>query len=223
MFRTRRQVTCEMCISKAFRRPCGKNNISGVPRNFARTYADCSEILFSLKQWDSRNIVEKKTAKLLCSDNITKINCSLELLKHGMTYNHLKKLNNHLDNIIIILPRRFSWLIVVDKKMLGGAGGIIAVTYFICVTYCHLACLKRHSIVSEWLLNLLRWLQVIPCSHNYELFAVNDNSKTAKCDMIHGYLCSRPTSVGQDQGSHDTTNVETYCSSLWQNKISHAF
>ena len=102
-------------------------------------------------------------------------------------------------------------------------GGFIQVTYFICVTYCHLACLKRHSIVCEWLLNLLRWLQVVPCSHNYELFAVNDNSKTAKYDMIHAYLCSRPTSVGQDQGSHHTTNFETYCSSLWQNEISHAF
>ena len=137
-------------------------------------------------------------------------------------YNHLKTLSNHLDNIII-LPRRFSWLVVVDNKILGGAGGFIQVTYFICVTYCHLACLKRHSIVCEWLLNLLRWLQVVPCSHNYELFAVNDNSKTAKYDMIHAYLCSRPTSVGQDQSSHHTTNVETYCSSLWQNEISHAF
>ena len=29
MFRTCRQVTCEILISKAFRRPCGKNNISG--------------------------------------------------------------------------------------------------------------------------------------------------------------------------------------------------
>ena len=29
LFRTRRQVTCEMFISKAFRRPCRKNNISG--------------------------------------------------------------------------------------------------------------------------------------------------------------------------------------------------
>ena len=38
------------------------------------------------------------------------------------------------------------------------------------------------------------------CSHNYELFTVNDNSKTAKYDMIHAYLCSRPTSVRQDQG-----------------------
>ena len=85
---------------------------------------------------------------------------------------------------------------MVDNKILGGAGGFIQVTYFICVTYCHLACLKRHSIVCEWLLNLLRWLQVAPCSHNYELFAVNDNSKTAKYDMIHAYLCSRPTSVG---------------------------
>ena len=140
-----------------------------------------------------------------------------------MTYNHLKKLNNHLDNIIIILPGCFSWLIVVDNKILGGAGGFIQVTYFICVTYCHLTCLKRHSIVCEWLLNLLRWLQVVPWSHNYELFAVNDNSKTAKYDMIHAYLCSRPTSVGQDQGSHHTTNVETYCSSLWQNEILHAF
>ena len=116
-----------------------------------------------------------------------------------MTYNHLKKLTNHLDNIIIILPGRFSWLIVVDNKILGGAGGFIQVTYFICVTYCHLACLKRHLIVCEWLLHLLRWLQVVPCSHNYELFAV------AKYDMIHAYLCSRPTSVGQDQGSHHTT------------------
>ena len=67
---------------------------------------------------------------------------------------------------------------MVDNKILGGAGGFIQVTYFIFVTYCHLACLKRHSIVCEWLLNLLRWLQVVPCSHNYELFAVNDNSKT---------------------------------------------
>ena len=24
------------------------------------------------------------------------------------------------------------------------------------------------------------WLQVVPCSHKYELFAVKDNSKTAK-------------------------------------------
>ena len=118
----------------------------------------------------------------------------------------------------------FTWtFLVVDNKILGGAGGFIQVTYFICVTYCHLACLKRHSIVCEWLLNLLRWLQVVPCSHNYELFTVNDNSKTAKYDIIHAYLCSRPTSVGQDQGSHHTTNVETYCSSLWQNEISHAF
>ena len=87
---------------------------------------------------------------------------------------------------------------MVDNKILGGAGGFIQVTYFICVTYCHLACLKRHSIVCEWLLNLLRWLQVVPSSYNYELFAVNDNSKTAKYDMIHAYLCSRLTSVGQD-------------------------
>ena len=41
-----------------------------------------------------------------------------------MTYNHLKKLNNHLDSIIIILPGRFSWLIVVDNKILGGAGTV---------------------------------------------------------------------------------------------------
>ena len=142
-----------------------------------------------------------------------------------MTYNHLKKLNNHLDNIIIILPQRFSWLIVVDNKILGGAWRFYSghVFHMRDVLYCHLACLKRHSIVCEWLLNLLRWLQVVPCSHNYELFAVNENSKTAKYHMIHAHLCSRPTSVGQDQGSHHTTNVETYCSSLWQNEISHAF
>ena len=215
MFRKRRQVTCEMCISKAFRRPCGKNKSP-----------ECREISLELKQIAAkyrsrsnnrtREISLKKKLRTFVFTQYYRNKLFTVVTK---TWNDLQppqKLNNHLDNIFIILPRRFSCLIVVDN-ILGGAGGFIQVTYSICVTYCHLACLKRHLIVCEWLLNLLRWLQVVPCSHNYELFAVNDNSKTAKYDMIHAYLCSRPTSVGQDQGSHHTTN------SLWQNEILHAF
>ena len=35
------------------------SNFRGVPRNFARTIAECRELSLSLKQQDSRNIVEK--------------------------------------------------------------------------------------------------------------------------------------------------------------------
>lgn len=82
-----------------------------------------------------------------------------------------------------------------ERKIQGGGGNFVPLSYFMCVTYCHVACFRHCRLLKpvlkmvfgclwvvvdflRWLLKFLRclqmvvggcrWLQVVPRFSNYD-------------------------------------------------------